>query len=62
MHDTGTALAGVAPDMGAGEIEMISQQIDEESAIFDVNDVALPLTVSLIVDTAILPRFFNWIN
>ena len=36
VHDTGAALAGVAADMGAGQIQMVAQQMDEEGSILDI--------------------------
>src|ERR1041385_5822966 len=36
MHHTGAALAGVAADMGAGQAEMVAQQMDEERPVLDV--------------------------
>jgi hypothetical protein len=36
MHDTGAALAGVAADMGAGQIQMIAQEMDKKSSVFDI--------------------------
>ena len=36
MDDTGAALAGVAADMGAGQVEMIAQQMDKESPILKI--------------------------
>jgi hypothetical protein len=36
MHDAGAALTGVAADMGAGQIQMIAQKVDEQGAVFDV--------------------------
>ena len=37
MDDAGAALAGVAADMGAGQIQMIAQEMDQQSAVFDVS-------------------------
>ena len=39
MDDTGAALAGIAPDMGAGQVEMIAQQMDKESPVLDRKSV-----------------------
>src|ERR1700694_2950730 len=36
MHDTGAALAGVAADMGPGQVQMVAQEIDKKSAVLDV--------------------------
>src|SRR5713101_2477027 len=36
MHDTGTALAGIAADMGAGQVQMIAQEIDKEGPVLDL--------------------------
>src|ERR1700687_3218646 len=36
MHDTGAALAGVAADMGAGQVQMVAQEIDKKGAVLDV--------------------------
>src|SRR5258705_13619530 len=37
MHDTGAALAGIAADMGAGEVQMIAQEIDKEGPVLDLS-------------------------
>jgi hypothetical protein len=37
MHDAGAALAGIAADMGAGEIEVIAQEMDEQRPILHVD-------------------------
>src|SRR6266404_7648052 len=36
MHDTGAALAGIAADMGAGQVQMIAQEIDKEGTVLDL--------------------------
>src|SRR4051794_25513854 len=36
MDDTGAALAGVAADMGAGQVEVFAEQVDEEGPVLDV--------------------------
>ena len=36
MHDAGAALAGVAADMGAGQVQMIAQQMDQKGAVLDI--------------------------
>ena len=35
MHGAGAALAGVAADMGAGQIQRVAQEIGEQHAIFN---------------------------
>ncbi len=37
MHDAGAALAGIAADMGAGQVEMLAQQMDQQRSVFDVD-------------------------
>src|SRR6266436_6842612 len=37
MNDTGAALAGVAADMGAGQVQMIAQEIDKEGPVLDLS-------------------------
>ncbi|MGY4282914.1 hypothetical protein ACVWXO_002134 [Bradyrhizobium sp. LM2.7] len=41
VHDAGTALAGVAADMGPGEVEVIAQELDQQGAVLDVNGNSL---------------------
>src|SRR5216110_1762467 len=36
MHDTGAALAGIAADMGAGQVQMVAQEIDKEGPVLDL--------------------------
>src|SRR5882757_9766593 len=36
MHDAGAALAGIATDMGAGQAQMIAQEMDKERPVLDV--------------------------
>jgi hypothetical protein len=36
MHDTGAALAGVAADMRAGQIQMLTQKMDKDGPVLDV--------------------------
>src|SRR5437660_12749028 len=36
MHDAGAALAGIAADMGAGQVQMIAQEIDKEGPVLDL--------------------------
>jgi AMMECR1 domain-containing protein len=33
MDDAGPALAGVAADMGAGQVQMVAQEMDEEGSV-----------------------------
>ena len=40
MHRAAAALAGIAADVGAGEAEMVAQQIDQQRAVFDLARVA----------------------
>ena len=35
MDDAGAALAGVAADMGSGEIEIFAQEMDEKRPVLD---------------------------
>jgi len=35
MHDTGAALAGIAADMGAGEVEILAQDMDQQRPVLD---------------------------
>ena len=37
MDDAGAALAGVAADMGAGQVEIFAQEMDQERPVFDVD-------------------------
>src|SRR5258706_14318707 len=37
MHDTGAALAGIAADMGAGQVQVIAQEIDKEGTVLDLS-------------------------
>src|SRR6478736_9345382 len=37
MNDTGAALAGIAADMGAGQVQMIAQEIDKEGPVLDLS-------------------------
>src|SRR5258707_12529380 len=37
MNDTGAALAGVAADMGARQVQMIAQEIDKEGPVLDLS-------------------------
>src|SRR5258708_32530135 len=37
MDDTGAALAGVAADMGARQVQMIAQEIDKEGPVLDLS-------------------------
>jgi hypothetical protein len=36
MDDAGAALAGVTADVGAGQVQVIAQQMDEEGSILDL--------------------------
>jgi hypothetical protein len=36
MNHAGAALTGVAADMGAGQVQMLAQQLDKEGPVFDV--------------------------
>ncbi len=45
MDDAGAALAGVAADMRAGQVQMLAQEIDEQRAVFDFGGNGLPFTV-----------------
>src|SRR6476659_2923167 len=37
MNDTGAALAGVAADMGARQVQMVAQEIDKEGPVLDLS-------------------------
>jgi hypothetical protein len=41
VNDAGAALAGVAADMGSGEVEVIAQEMDQQSAVLDVDSNSL---------------------
>jgi hypothetical protein len=41
VHDASAALAGVAADMGSGEVEVIAQEMDQQRAILDVDGNSL---------------------
>ena len=36
MDDAGAALAGVAADMGAGQVEIFAQEMNEEGPVLDI--------------------------
>src|SRR4051794_10140491 len=36
MHDAGTALAGVAADMGPGQVQIFTQQVNKKSSVLDI--------------------------
>jgi hypothetical protein len=36
MYDAGAALAGIAADMGTGQVQIIAQQLDKEGSVLDV--------------------------
>jgi hypothetical protein len=36
MDDAGAALAGIAADMGAGQVQVFAKQMDEEGSVLDV--------------------------
>ena len=56
MDDAGAALAGVAADMGAGQVQIFAQEMDQQRPVLDSAETALPFTVSLTVDTRIPSR------
>jgi len=58
MDDAGAALAGVAADMGAGQVQIFAQEMDEKGPVFDFSRDGLPFTVSLTVDTRGTSRCF----
>jgi hypothetical protein len=37
MDDTGAALAGVAADMGAGQVEIVAQEMHEQRTVLDID-------------------------
>jgi hypothetical protein len=49
QHGATPALAGVAPHVGARELELIAQHIGEQSARFDREALRLPVDVELYV-------------
>jgi hypothetical protein len=57
VDDTGAALAGVAADMGTGQIQMIAQEMDEEVLSSISAETALPLIFSSTLDIPQLPAF-----
>ena len=36
MHDAGAALGGVAADMGAGQPQILAQELDQQRARLDI--------------------------
>jgi hypothetical protein len=36
MDDAGATLAGIAADMGAGQVEIFAQQMDQKGPILDI--------------------------
>ena len=36
MDDTGAALAGIAADMGAGQVQIFAQQMNQEGSVFNI--------------------------
>ena len=47
MDDTGTALAGVTADMGAGQIQMIAQQMDQQRSVLEFGRNCLAIHLEL---------------
>ncbi len=45
MDDAGAALAGVAADMGAGQAQMLAQELDQQRAPLHLAGTGLPFTV-----------------
>ena len=37
MDDAGAALAGIAADMGAGQVQMFAQEMDQQGPVLDVD-------------------------
>ena len=58
MHDAGAALAGVAADMGAGQAQMLAQQMDKQGAVLDIGRDRLAVHRQFDVDTLIPPDGF----
>ena len=55
MDDAGAALAGVAADMGPGQIQVFTQEWTSSVRSSTSAETALPFTVNLTVDTVLLP-------
>jgi hypothetical protein len=36
MDDAGAALAGIAADMGAGQVQVFAQEMDEEGSVLNI--------------------------
>ena len=45
MDHAGAALAGVAADVGAGQIEVLAKKVDQKRARLDLRVTAWPFTV-----------------
>ena len=54
MDDAGTALGGVAADMGAGQPQRLAQELDQQGAASTSPVTALPFTVMETVGMAFL--------
>ena len=58
MDDAGAALAGIASDMGAGETEVIAQQMHEQRSVFDIGRNRLAVDGQLHFGHSDLPQLF----
>ena len=43
QDDTSTALTGITPDVGTGQIELFAQVVHQQRAIFDIARMGLPV-------------------
>src|SRR5689334_14370973 len=63
MDDAGAALAGVAADMGAGQVQIFAQEMDEKGPVFDFSRDGLAVHGQFDCRHAwYLPRFCNYSN
>src|SRR2546421_123199 len=63
MDDAGAALAGVAADMGAGQVQMVAQEMDEKGPVFDLSRDGLAVHGQFDCRHAwYLPMFYSYSN
>ena len=63
MDDAGAALAGVAADMGAGQVQIFAQEMDEEGPVLDLGRDGLAVHRQFDCRHAwYLPMFYNYSN
>src|SRR5262249_23921452 len=58
MHDTGAALAGIAADIGAGQVQMIAQELDKKRAVLDIDRDRLAVHREFDCRHVTLPKIF----